>query len=74
MTDFELSEQDKLQGLWLRIKAHLEDRIAAARMRNDAAQSEYETAMIRGEIRCLKSLRALGDPPRPMTGLDQQPP
>jgi hypothetical protein len=64
---FELSEHDKAQGLWLRLKAHLESRLAIARMRNDAAQSEPETAMLRGEIRALKRLIAL-DADRPMTG------
>ena len=54
MTDFQLTEHDKAQGLWLRLRAHLEDRLADARRRNDAALTEAETAMLRGEIRCLK--------------------
>jgi len=70
---FELSEHDKSQGLWVRLKAHLEDRLAAARVRNDASLPEHETATIRGEIKALKRLLALGDS-RPMTGDDYQPP
>jgi hypothetical protein len=69
--DFELTEHDKVQGLWLRLRAHLEDRLAAARVRNDGALSESETASLRGEIKTLKRIIALGDD-RPMTG-DEQP-
>jgi hypothetical protein len=67
VTDFQLTEHDKAQGLWLRLAAHLADRLADARLRNDAALSEPETAALRGEIRCLKRLLALGAD-RPMTG------
>lgn len=66
---FSLTGHDKAQGLWLRLRAHLEERLADLRVRNDALQSEYETASLRGEIRCLKKLIALGDV-RPMTGQD----
>lgn len=72
MNDFYLSEQDKAQGLWVRLKSHLEDRLAVARQRNDAVQPESDTAALRGEIRCLKRLLSLGDD-RPMTGDDLQP-
>jgi hypothetical protein len=67
---FALSEHDKAQGLWLRLKAHFEDRLADTRKRNDAALSEPETAALRGEIRCLKTIIALGNS-RPMTGEDE---
>jgi hypothetical protein len=73
VTDFQLTEHDKAQGLWLRLKAHFEDRLADARHRNDRVQSEHETASLRGEIRCLKQLIRLGAD-RPMTGEDDQPP
>jgi hypothetical protein len=67
MIDFALTEQDKSTGLWLRLKAHMEDRLAAARVRNDAALTEPETAALRGEIRCLKALIRL-DAARPLVG------
>ena len=73
MIDFELSSHDKSQGLWVRFKAHLLDRLDEARHRNDAPLSEHDTAAIRGEIKCLKRLIALGDD-RPVTGDDEQPP
>jgi hypothetical protein len=64
---FELTEQDKATALWLRLRAHLEDRLAAARRRNDEPQPEANTATIRGEIKALKSFIALGDE-RPILG------
>lgn len=74
MTDpFELTEQDKSTGLWVRLKAHLESRLAAARIRNDAVLTEPETAALRGEIKALKALIRL-DAVRPMTGDEEQPP
>lgn len=71
MTTFELSDNDRAQGLWLRLRAHLEDRLTDARRRNDAVQPEPETAALRGEIRTLKRLIALGND-RPVTG-DEEP-
>lgn len=70
---FSLSDNDKAQGLWLRLRAHLEARLADARVRNDGAMGEYETASLRGEIRCLKRIIALGDDRPAMTGDDQPP-
>lgn len=67
MEPFDLTEHDKASGLWLRLRAHLQDRLAAARERNDRVQPEADTAAIRGEIKTLKVLIALGDD-RPMTG------
>lgn len=66
-SDFSLTENDKHSGLWLRLKIHLESRLADARVRNDALQPESETAALRGEIKCLKHLIRL-DADRPVTG------
>jgi hypothetical protein len=60
-SDFALTAHDKAQGLWLRFKDHLMARLDDARKRNDLFMSEYETASIRGEIKCLKRIIALGD-------------
>lgn len=72
MTDFQLSEQDKATGVWLRLKAHFEDKLAIARIKNDAVLTEADTAILRGEIRVLKALIRL-DASRPMTGDDDTP-
>lgn len=58
---FILSDGDKASGLWLRLKEHFEARLAILRQRNDAIQPEADTALLRGEIRGLKNMIALGD-------------
>ena len=59
---FILTEADKAQNLWLRLRAHFEERLAVMRARNDdATLTEQATAAIRGEIGCLKKLIALGN-------------
>ena len=60
MTDFQLTPQEQASNIWLRLAGHLNDRLASARVRNDAALSESETAALRGEIKCLKRILALG--------------
>jgi hypothetical protein len=71
--DFSLTSADKMSSLWMRLRAHLEDRLADARRRNDAALSDLDTAVLRGEIKSLKRLIALGDDRPVLTG-DEQPP
>jgi hypothetical protein len=73
MTDFRLTDNDKSTPLWLRLKAHLEERLAAARVRNDMPLPENDTAMLRGEIKALKRFIALGDARPVMTGEDEAP-
>lgn len=68
MADFTLSDNDKAQSLWVRLKAHLEERLAAVRKRNDNPLTESETAVLRGEIRTLKHIIALGDDRPILTG------
>lgn len=68
---FALTTADKANGLWLRLKEHFEHRLATARLRNDAIQPEAETALLRGEIRCLKGLIALGMDRPIVTGNDE---
>lgn len=69
MAHFALSDHDKAQGLWVRLKAHLEDMLAAARVRNDnETLTEQQTAALRGRIKTLRSLIALGEDRPIMTG------
>jgi hypothetical protein len=58
--DFQLSPSDKASSLWRRLKAHLDDRLARLRIQNDNPQADGG-ASIRGEIRAVKSLIALGE-------------
>lgn len=73
MVKLELTPSDKISGLWQRLKVHFEERITDVRKTNDLPQSEEATAMLRGEIKCLKGLIALGLD-RPLTDRDEQPP
>ncbi len=59
--EFTLSEDDRHTVLWLRLKVHLTEQLDAARSKNDRPQSEPDTASLRGEIRALKRILALGD-------------
>lgn len=69
MNDFELSANDKAQGLWLRLREHFTEMLAAARVRNDnETLTEQQTAALRGRIKCLRSIIALGDDRPNMTG------
>jgi hypothetical protein len=73
MADFDLTKLERASPVWARLKGHMQDRLATMRLRNDNPQTEAETAVLRGEIRCLKSLLAL-DNDRPfLTGQDDQP-
>ncbi len=65
MTDFELSDGERMSPFWQRLKAHLVDRLALARQRNDASLHEQHTAELRGEIKVLKRLILLDGPPLP---------
>ena len=58
---FELSAGERATPLWVRLRAHLIDKLNTARARNDGMLSEQETAALRGQIRTLKSLISLGD-------------
>ncbi len=75
MTDFALTEHEKASSLWRRLQAHLNDMLATARVRNDnETLSEQQTAALRGQIRCLKTLLALADDRPIVTGDTEQPP
>jgi hypothetical protein len=58
---------NRMNPLWLAIRAHLETRLDALRVQNDAiAKTEVETAAIRGRIAQIKELLDL-DKIRPDT-------
>lgn len=72
---FELTEGEKASALWLRLKGHLTEMLATARLQNDnETLTEQQTATVRGRIKCLKALLALGDTRPWVTGTGEQPP
>ena len=71
---FALTAHDKASSLWLRLREHLTERLDDARRRNDSETlTEQETAALRGRIKCLKALVALGDDRPIVTGEDETP-
>ena len=59
---FELTEGERASALWLRLSAHMEKRRAQLRAKNDDIElSDARTAALRGQIKCLSGLIALGD-------------
>jgi hypothetical protein len=61
MTDtFTLTAAEKSSPLWFKLKSYLEQRLERARGRNDGPLSTEDTALVRGEIKALKGLLALG--------------
>lgn len=74
MIDFQLTPHDKSTSLWLRLSTHLTEMLAEARTKNDSEMTEQQTAALRGRIKCLKSIIALGDDrPIILTGDDEAP-
>ncbi len=58
---FTLTDGERTHPLWLRLTAHLTDKLNTARIKNDdAGLTELETASLRGQIKCLRALIGLG--------------
>lgn len=68
--DFILTAAEKSSPVWFKLKGYLEQRLERARGRNDEPQLADATATLRGEIKALKGLLALGNelPPIPTAG------
>lgn len=64
---FRLTSAERTSPLWLRLKAHLQERLAKARSRNDGALAPDETAHLRGRIASLKDLLALEEDRPPLS-------
>ena len=58
--EFTLTEGERRHPLWLRLSAYFELRLRDARGKNDGPLNELETAALRGQIKLLKGLIALG--------------
>ena len=68
MINFELTDGEKSHPLWKRLSAYLELRLVFLRQQNDDADmTEQQTAALRGQIKSIRGIIALGDD-RPLTG------
>lgn len=65
--DFRLQVGEDTSPIWLRLRAYLEHRLERAREQNDNPASAEQTATLRGEIKALKGLLALGRPRSPVS-------
>lgn len=55
-----LAPHDRQNPLWLKLKAHYEERLATLRKQNDGDQDAEKTAAIRGRIREVKEFLEMG--------------
>ena len=70
MNEFCLSKAEKETAVWLKLKAHFEERLEEVRKQNDANLSPEETANRRGKIAELKRILALEKPPSSIKTID----
>lgn len=49
-------------AVWLKLQAHLEERLAVLRSKNDGVLTPDETSLLRGRIAQVKEILALGKP------------
>lgn len=61
MSDLHLTNAERNTSAWLRIRDHLEARMAAHRRMNDNDLSPEKTAALRGAIREIQHLLAAGE-------------
>ena len=54
-----LTDGEKMTDLWRRMEEHFTNRLTMLRQSNDKAQSEFETAHLRGRIAEVKGFLAL---------------
>jgi len=65
---FTLSEGERRHPLWIKLQSHFEKQVSNLHGKLEGTElTEQATAVIRGRIKCLKALIALGQDP-PMTG------
>ncbi len=58
-----LVDHEKDSPVWIKIKAHLEERLMTLRAQNDTNMDETTTALLRGKIAECKALLSIGDSP-----------
>lgn len=70
--EFKLAATERHSATWTRLKDHFEARLAEHRRRNDSNLTFDETTKLRGQIKELQYLLAVGvpDEPAPMADHD----
>jgi hypothetical protein len=58
-----LTPQDRQSAVWKKIAAHLDERLAALRVKNDGPHDAIQTAKIRGAIAEVIALQKLDSDP-----------
>ncbi len=71
--EFALTATDINGAVWNKLSKHMESKLLALRIKNDSDMDPVKTAAVRGEIRNLKNLLALGIPAPEMVA-DEEPP
>ena len=61
--EFRLTDGERANPLWLKLRTHLEEKLKNCRGQNDGPLDPIQTATLRGQIATLKGLIALGDEP-----------
>jgi hypothetical protein len=64
--DFRLTPPERASNLWMRLRSQLELRLESSRKKLENPQEEASTAVLRGEIKCLRTILAFGADPPPM--------
>lgn len=67
---FILTPAEVANPVWIKLERYLRRRLEVARERNDTPMDAELTAMVRGEIKALKGLLALGRPLPPIPAGD----
>jgi hypothetical protein len=65
-----LDANDRASLAWRKLKAHLEQRLQALRVKNDNDLDPISTAHTRGLIKGVKDMLALGESPAPAPEAD----
>lgn len=67
-TPFALTQGDRQSQTWLKLKAHMEEKLKILRGQNDGELDPIQTAHIRGQIKFAKGLLALASDEPPFDG------
>lgn len=66
-----LTEAEKISALWIRLHAHLSEKLEIARKKNDGDLTPDQTAKLRGRISALKEILALSETEPVQAGNDE---